>query len=61
VKELLNSYLVTEVNFLREKLTSVIREYNLNKINIQEYESSVSQILEAIGKVTNVYMFNLAK
>jgi hypothetical protein len=54
VKELLNSYLVTESNFLREKLNRVIREFNLNKINGVEYQTAVSQILEALAKVTGL-------
>ena len=35
-------------------MNGVIRDYNLNKISAKEYELSVSQLLEAIGKVTNV-------
>lgn len=54
VKELLNSYLVTEQKFLREKLHSIERSFALNKISQEEYQWSVSQIIEAIGKVTTV-------
>jgi len=42
-----------EVDFLREKLNRVIRDNSLNKLQVNEYQSSVSQLLEAIGKVTS--------
>ena len=54
VKELLNSYLITESNFLRDKLNRILREYNLNKINNEEYTTNVSQVLEALAKVTTL-------
>jgi hypothetical protein len=46
--------MASEVNFLREKLNRVIRDYYLNKIKTEEYEVSVSEVLEAIGKVASV-------
>lgn len=54
VKDLLNSYMVGESNFLREKLNRVIGDYRLNKIPIEECQSSVSQILEALSKITSL-------
>jgi hypothetical protein len=54
----LSSYLVNEANFLREKLNRIIRDYTLNKIKQEEYESSLGEILEAIGKVTSVLKYN---
>lgn len=53
-KELLNSYLVGEANFLREKLKKVQRDYALNKIKVEEYELNVSYLLEAIAKSNNL-------
>ena len=50
VKELVNFYLVNEVGFLREKLKSLTRQLSLKKISIEEYNSSVIQILEIINK-----------
>lgn len=50
VKELVNFYLVNEVGFLREKLKSLTRQLSLKKISIEEYNSSVIQILEIIHK-----------
>lgn len=50
VKELVNFYLVNEVGFLREKLKSLTRQLTLKKISIEEYNSSVIQILEIINK-----------
>ena len=38
---------------MREKLNRIIRDYTLNKIPAEEYQSSVSQLLEAINKVTS--------
>jgi hypothetical protein len=54
VKDLLNSYLATESNCLREKLSQLKRDLTLYKLSSQEYESSVSQILEALSKITKV-------
>jgi len=54
VKDLLSSYLVTESNFLREKLLQLTREIELKKISAQEYESNASQILEALSKITKL-------
>lgn len=50
VKELVNFYLVNEVGFYREKLKSLTRQLTLKKISIEEYNSSVIQILEIINK-----------
>ena len=50
VKELVNFYLVNEVGFFREKLKSLTRQLSLKKISIEEYNSSVIQILEIINK-----------
>jgi hypothetical protein len=54
MKELMSSLLANEANFLREKLKSLERDHYLNKIKTEEYELAVSEILEAIGKVSNV-------
>ena len=51
---MLSSYLVTESNCLREKLSQLNRDITLNKMSGQEYESGVSLILEAISKITKV-------
>ncbi len=50
MKELLSSFTNAEVGFLRDKLKKVISSYSINKISTQEYQASVSQLLEAIGK-----------
>ena len=53
-KDLLDSYLVSESNFLRDKLSQIKADYGLKKISDEEYNSSVSQILEAISKSTEL-------
>jgi hypothetical protein len=50
VKDLVNSYLSNETEFLREKLQSTIRLYALKKISEPEFNSQVVQILEMISK-----------
>ena len=54
VKDLVNSYLSNETEFLREKLNSVMRLNALKKINDQEFNSQVIQILEIINKNTKL-------
>ena len=54
VKDLVNSYLSNETEFLREKLNSVMRIHALKKINDQEFNSQVIQILEIINKNTKL-------
>jgi len=59
VKELISSNLKGETSFLREKLNSVSRNYKLKKIQVQEFESSASIILDAISKITQVNFYNI--
>ena len=50
VKDLISLYLNTETSVLRDKLKSLSRQLSLNKITIEEYNTSVIQILEIIAK-----------
>ena len=52
---------MTESHCLREKLSQLNRDINLNKMSRQEYESGVSQIIEAISKITKVNFFLIIK
>jgi hypothetical protein len=45
-----NSYLLTETNFLRAKLSHLKIELGLKKISEEEYNSYVTQILESISR-----------
>lgn len=53
-KDLLNTYLSGESSFLREKLNRVQRDFALNKIGSDEYQASVSQLLEILSKNTEL-------
>ncbi len=53
-KDLLNTYLANESNFIREKLNRVKRDFALNKIAADEYQASVSQLLEILAKNTGL-------
>ncbi len=53
-KDLLNTYLANESNFIREKLNRVKRDLALNKIAADEYQASVSQLLEILAKNTGL-------
>ena len=54
VKELLNKYLTTETEGLREKLKALIHMKEMKKVSEQEFNSNVLQILQIISKNTKL-------
>lgn len=54
IKELMNTYLGQEVFYLRDNLKRVESNFALKKINIDTFQHSVSNLLAAIGKVTEL-------
>ena len=54
VKELLNKYLTTETEGLREKLKALIHMKEMKKVSEQEFNSNVLQILQIISKNTEL-------
>ena len=52
VKELLDKYLTTETEGLREKLRALIHMKEMKKVSEQEFNSNVLQILQIISKNT---------
>ena len=52
VKELLDKYLTTETEGLREKLKALIHMKEMKKVTEQEFNSNVLQILQIISKNT---------
>ena len=54
VKELLDKYLTTETEGLREKLKALIHMKEMKKVSEQEFNSNVLQILQIISKNTKL-------
>ena len=54
VKELLDKYLTTETEGLREKLKALIHMKEMKKVSEQEFNSNVLQILQIIMKNTKL-------
>ena len=54
VKELLDKYLTTETEGLREKLKALIHMKEMKKVTEQEFNSNVLQILQIISKNTKL-------
>ena len=54
VKELLDKYLTTETEGLREKLMALIHMKEMKKVSEQEFNSNVLQILQIIMKNTKL-------
>ena len=54
VKELLDKYLTTETEGLREKLRALIHMKEMKKVSEQEFNSNVLQILQIISKNTKL-------
>lgn len=54
IKQLLGTFLSTEVFYLRENLQKIINQYSIGKISSDDYQFSISQLLAAIGKVTEL-------
>jgi len=58
IKDLINTHLASETNFLRTQLKQSITDLNLNRIKQNEYESNVCNILEKLEKCTEVNIKN---
>ena len=54
VKDLLNKYLTTETEGLRQKLKALIHMKEMKKVTEQEFNSNVLQILQIISKNTKL-------
>jgi len=54
VKEILGTYLSKEVFYLRANLKQIKEQFRLNKISFEDYQHQLAQLLEAIGKVTEL-------
>lgn len=54
IKELMGTFLASEVFYLRENLQKIINKYSIGKISSDDYQHSLSELLAAIGNVTQL-------
>ena len=50
LKDLLNTFLSSEVYYLRHNLKKVINQYSIGKISFEDYQHSIAELLALISK-----------
>lgn len=54
IKDILGTYLSKEVYYLRYNLHKIMNLFSIGRINFENYQLQLSQLLEAIGKITDL-------
>ncbi len=54
VKNLMGTFLSSEVYYLRANLQNIISKYSIKRLSYEEFQVQVSELLLAIGKVTDL-------